>query len=402
MPKEDPMSQVSRPFQIALAAMVVLVMVWFVALRGKNTPSEPTPAPSAATPSTVYKGSAPGVKGLTKDINKAHGAVSTSEQNAKELQSKSAKASGEAAPSTSSSSGTSSASPSSHSSAGSSGAAGASTTSKSGSSQASKLGSKSSSTAPGKTAGTTAGNSSNSRQATIQHELARGKVVLLMFWNPKSSDDQSVRGQLHDVSRRSGHVAVHVALPLEVGEFGGYTQGVEILQTPTILVIDTKGQVTTLTGLNDARTIQQAIGDALRGGSGTALVPKFTAWLRGSTRASYIAKASKYCTAPSKKAKQTGTTVAQQLTTFKAEVPAIDRAIGHLKAIPPPPKDRAYLESLYAMETRGVHLLAGAIGSVHGNPLKAREMLLEAQVQFDQSDNSLASYGLSACAVELH
>ena len=92
------MAQLSRPFQIALAAMGVLVAVWFVALRGHSSSSSGSggtpqahsqPAPAAAKPgaaSPIYHGSAPGVEGLTRAIAKAHGAVALSERNARSLQ----------------------------------------------------------------------------------------------------------------------------------------------------------------------------------------------------------------------------------------------------------------------------------------------------------------------------
>src|SRR6476646_1278256 len=108
------MTQISRPFQIALAAMVLLAAVWFVALRGHSGGSESSgssassasapPAAPAKTPAksagsggaprggSVYHGPAPGLEGLTRAITKAQGAVALSQRNAKQLQEKSAQA----------------------------------------------------------------------------------------------------------------------------------------------------------------------------------------------------------------------------------------------------------------------------------------------------------------------
>src|ERR1700730_17584211 len=115
MPNADRMAQVSRPYQIALAALGVLALAWFAVLhRPGSSPSEPAPAPSAHVSASgpaasagangsagartpAYHGAAPGVAGLTRDIAKAHGAVSQSEKNAAQLQTKSAQASNEAA-----------------------------------------------------------------------------------------------------------------------------------------------------------------------------------------------------------------------------------------------------------------------------------------------------------------
>ena len=105
MPKGRAMMQLSRPFQIVLVTFCLFAAVWFFALRGHSAstsgggsspPSAASPAAQPATPSTPYHGSAPGVAGLTRAIEKAQGAVTQSEQHAKRLQQKSAQASGEA------------------------------------------------------------------------------------------------------------------------------------------------------------------------------------------------------------------------------------------------------------------------------------------------------------------
>ncbi len=94
------MTHISRPFQIALAALVLFIAVWFIALRGHSSSSSssaPAPAsspssqaqsaPGGGTPASkggVYHGSAPGVEGLSRAIQKARGAVAQSQQNAKQ------------------------------------------------------------------------------------------------------------------------------------------------------------------------------------------------------------------------------------------------------------------------------------------------------------------------------
>src|SRR5438067_3628961 len=94
------MTQLSRPFQVALAAVGLLVVVWFIALRGHSSSAEPTATTHPTSPhgssTGVYHGPAPGVEGLTRDIQKAHAAVAQSEQNAAQLARKSAEASGTA------------------------------------------------------------------------------------------------------------------------------------------------------------------------------------------------------------------------------------------------------------------------------------------------------------------
>jgi hypothetical protein len=249
------MEQLSRPFQIALIAVIGLSMVWFVALRkhGSTSPSTPaavttapTPAPSAAaeaqdeaTPTHVYHGAATGVEGLTRAIRKAHEAVGTSQQNAATLEHKSAEASSEAPAANTAS----------------------------GSSSPSKSSTRSTATSPVKhtikIAATTHKHNASSSAVEVQREIALGDTVILLFWNPKAVDDVAVHKQLALAEHALGHkVIVHSASAKQIGIFGQVTQDVTVYQTPTILIINRKKLVTTLTGFTDAFSITQAVREA--------------------------------------------------------------------------------------------------------------------------------------------
>jgi hypothetical protein len=302
MPKEREMAQISRPFQIALVAFGLLVAVWFFALHGHSStsgsgstpaapaapaaPSAAAQAEKAAAPSGAYHGSAPGVAGLTRAIEKAHGAVATSQRNAKQLQEKSAQASSTAA--------AAAGAPTTAAPAGTPGAPGATAAAKSPTATATAPSVHKAptaaappvhkaSTTPG-TAGTTPPN----RQRIVEAELKRGNIVLLLLWNPKGADDVSVRAELQLV--RDAHerpqavasnpnvqrllkafggevrkkIAIHQALASEVASFGTVTRGVQVYGTPTILVLNSRGQATSLTGLTDAFSIEQTIDEARR------------------------------------------------------------------------------------------------------------------------------------------
>jgi hypothetical protein len=245
------MTRLSRPFRVVLIVFGVFVAVWFVALRGHssetgNTASTQVPSasahppPSAAgAPSKVYHGSAPGIEGLSRAIAKAHGAVAASEQNAQQLEQKSAQASSES----------------------STAAAG------SASGVSSSAASSSAGTASSKTTGTGARGSTRSAaaapamQLTVERELKAGDTVILLFWDPTAAEDTYVRNQLQQLHQ---HIAVHVALATQVALFGSITRSVQIAQTPTILIINPGGRSKTLTGLLDAYSIRQAIGEAPR------------------------------------------------------------------------------------------------------------------------------------------
>lgn len=262
------MAQVSRPFQIALAALVLFVGVWFIALHrpgsGPGSSSSSPAASSAASPNSssssgapgsstpVYHGSAPGVEGLTRAIDRAHGAVATSEQNAKQLQNKSEQASSAGG------------APAASASTQPAQAGGASVTVSHSKTTVHRGHAKTYTTTVhttvGKPAHPNATTVSNAQAAILQKELAHGQTVLLLFWNPKSSDDVSVRKEAKAVAARMNKkVALHVALPAQVGQYGSVTRGVQIFQTPTLLLIDKKGLAVTMTGLMDQYAIQQGI-----------------------------------------------------------------------------------------------------------------------------------------------
>ncbi len=93
------MAQLSRPYQIVLLLVAVLALAWFAVLRTHASPSggsssSPTSSSVSSTPkagetqhnegkpSAVYHGAAPGLQGLSKDINRAHEAVRVSEAQA--------------------------------------------------------------------------------------------------------------------------------------------------------------------------------------------------------------------------------------------------------------------------------------------------------------------------------
>jgi hypothetical protein len=280
------MAQLSRPYQIALVALLVLAVAWFALGRHHGSPSEPTttsttatqpsstastPSSTAATPaagasastssasapatsthskgaasaskplaskakkvaapSATHHGSAASVKGPSHAVAKAHEAVASSKSSSKSSPSSSSASSSTAASASSASSGSSSTGASSSSAAESSG-------------------------------------TSESAIPTGQHDvetaLAHGKVPVVLFWNPAGADDVAVHGQVQQLGRAHLPIAVYEGNAEAVASFGAITREVPIYGTPTILVIAKNGQTTELTGLQEDFSIEQAIEQALR------------------------------------------------------------------------------------------------------------------------------------------
>jgi hypothetical protein len=286
------MTKISRPFQIALVAVALLAAVYFVALRKHSSSSEssaPAPVASTATPSTAssastasgagtsassssaaspsaggtsggtstYKGSAPGVDGLTRAIQKARGAVSESEQHAKALQQKATAASGTAEKLGSSATGT----------AGAAAAATGGTAAAKHSAAATHAASSAAAAvqAKSKTPASKAGASKTASgipvmQARVERELKRGDVAALLFWNPSGTVDKTVRREQQATARKlHGKLAISVARSSEVGSFGTFTRTVQVYGTPTILLINPAGKTASVTGLTDVFSLEQAV-----------------------------------------------------------------------------------------------------------------------------------------------
>jgi hypothetical protein len=255
------MAQLSRPYQIGLVAIALLAAAWLVLIQGHHSsPSESSSAPAPAThpaqsPSAAAKahaqgsagkatghGSASSLGALGHDVEKARGAVATTKANAQELQRKSSQASSQN-PSSSSSS--------SHAST--SAGAGATTHSAAPSTSATHAAPKSSSPAKGTVRAAVA-----VRQHAVEAQLAHGKTVLIFFWNPKGSDDRAVNQALGKLPNDL-NIAIDRARSNAVATFGTITRGVQVYGTPTLLVVNKKGEVKTLTGLQDPYTIASAI-----------------------------------------------------------------------------------------------------------------------------------------------
>jgi hypothetical protein len=262
------MAQLSRPYQIGLAAVAVLAAAWLILIQGHShgnsgaPPGSPaqvasTPAaPAAKAPASKSEGNAGQATGggsasslgsLGHAVEKARGAVTTSKQNAKQLSERSAQASSETTTTTSttkpvettgSPSTTKAAAPSAKTHTGSQ---------------------------PAKRAapGVASRNTSNLRQHTVEEQLAHGKVAVILFWDKGGSDDRLVRRALLSLRGNRGlNIAIDEASASQVASFGSITRGVQVLSTPTLLFINKKGGAVTLTGLQDSYSIAQAVREA--------------------------------------------------------------------------------------------------------------------------------------------
>ena len=212
------MSQVSPPIRILLAASVLFMAVYFVALRPGAEEPAATPAPGAAAPQ-----SAPGQTAKT--------ATDAAAQASAAAQARSGQAP-VTAPNTTSATDT---------------------------------------VTGGQPAPVAEPSKKDVKNAGLPRSVAKAvaskKVVVLYFWNSKAADDRQVRREVRGVARHKGKVVVHVASIGDISRYAPITRGVDVQQSPTVVVVDRNLKGDKLEGFVDQQTIDQAVSDALRSSS---------------------------------------------------------------------------------------------------------------------------------------
>jgi hypothetical protein len=243
MPKHEAMAQLSRPFQIALAAVVVLAGVWLFALQGhfsSTSGAGSSPAVSTTAPATpvARKPTHASTKAASPHTSSTHSSARSSSHER---------------------SGSSAHTPVHHSRT-----TVTHTATKSPAGTVTKTPTKTVTKTPASTAhkgASTPTTATLSGQHAVEADLAKGDVVVLLFWNPSGTDDVSVHHAVQAV-KSANHVVVQEAAANQVASFGSVTRGVQVYATPTIFVIAKSKKAIVLNGVQDAFAIKQAIAEA--------------------------------------------------------------------------------------------------------------------------------------------
>jgi hypothetical protein len=235
--------------QIALVAVVLLAGMWFTVLKPKpDTGSDVAPAAAApaATPSASQP-VAPGVKGLATAVDKAKGAAAASDAANAKVQA--------ATGATASSSPATAAKPAAAKAAKPAAAKATATTTKA------KAKAKAAKPAAAKTATKAAATDPSDRLLAF---LDQGKTLVVLF-EGKGALDKAARRAVHLTAKADPKHVVSAYVPIaDVGKYEAITSGVQVLTSPTILVIGRDHKATPLTGFVDAAVVRQAVGDARR------------------------------------------------------------------------------------------------------------------------------------------
>ncbi len=97
------------------------------------------------------------------------------------------------------------------------------------------------------------------------------KVLVLLFYNNRSFDDKAVRRELRQVDTYGKQVFVDAHWIKSVARYQAITRGVNVDQSPTVVVADKNLKAETLVGYVDHATINQAVVDAIRASGGSLI-----------------------------------------------------------------------------------------------------------------------------------
>ncbi len=97
----------------------------------------------------------------------------------------------------------------------------------------------------------------------IQAAVRAGKVVAVLFYNDAAADDRAVKSELAAVPTHGGKV-VKLAVPVsQLTQYSIVTRQIPVVTAPTLVLIDAARQATTIIGYADPVEIAQRIDDAL-------------------------------------------------------------------------------------------------------------------------------------------
>jgi hypothetical protein len=226
------MSQISPPLRILIIGSVVFLAAWFVFLKPGGQTATPAATAPVATATTV-----PAKDTSATTSSSAGAAVQKAEAAKQASEASSAASAGESTPSTTASS---------------TGGAAATTTTPA--AKPTPAGS------PDKSAATA---KATALPLPVAKAVAAKKVLVLLFWNPKASDDRAVRNAVEGLPRHKGKVVVQIADVNQIARYAPITRGVEVTQSPSVVVVDRELKGNLLVGYNDRQTIDQAVQDAL-------------------------------------------------------------------------------------------------------------------------------------------
>jgi hypothetical protein len=102
----------------------------------------------------------------------------------------------------------------------------------------------------------------------VRKAIRADKTLVILFSDGRSYDDKAVEKALTKVNRWDGRVYTHTAPLTRISKYGRIARGVNVEQSPTVVVADRELRAETLVGFVDRATIDQAVADARQNTTG--------------------------------------------------------------------------------------------------------------------------------------
>jgi hypothetical protein len=98
----------------------------------------------------------------------------------------------------------------------------------------------------------------------VARALDAKKTVVVLFWNKNGVEDRSVKSAVDRLPRRGGKTAVFTDKVTNLSNYTRITAAASVNQTPSLVIVNRKGQAEVLNGYYDFQTIRQFVRNAAR------------------------------------------------------------------------------------------------------------------------------------------
>ena len=98
----------------------------------------------------------------------------------------------------------------------------------------------------------------------VARALDAKKTVVILFWSTGGVEDRSVKNSVDQLSRRRGKTAVFTDKVANLSRYTRITAAASVTQTPSLVIVNRKGQAEVLNGYYDFQTIRQYVRNAAR------------------------------------------------------------------------------------------------------------------------------------------
>jgi hypothetical protein len=205
----------------------------------------------------------------------------------------------------------------------------------------------------------------------VRRAVTQRKVLALLFYNNRSDDDKATRRALGKVDRFGGQVFVDAHWIKNVAPYQAITRGVDLEQSPTVVVVDRNLKAESLVGYNDTAALEQAVVDALLASGGSTI------------KDPYFRRLDAVCVSANHQAKalsQPASAAAVPAFLAGAQAISVD-ADAKAAAVKPPHSHRAFARAFNRFNATTTAVTAKAARDAKANPAKSVSIVRAAQAK---------------------